>query len=87
MFFHKIMESINNVPYAFKNICNLLKTIVVEKFPTSKRKVIGGFYFLRFICPAVVSPEGFGVIDSSFIATNSFHSSSTFFFFILIHYF
>ena len=70
MFLHKIMESVNNVPIALRNVCNLLRDIVAEKFPSSKRKVIGGFYFLRFICPAVVSPEGFGVIDSSFFNFN-----------------
>jgi hypothetical protein len=38
---------------------------VVQKFPESKYSVLSGFFFLRFICPAIVSPERYGLIDGS----------------------
>ena len=34
---------------------------VAQKFPEMKQKVIGGFFFLRFVCPALVSPVRFGL--------------------------
>jgi len=41
------------------------KKEVMKKFPEHHLRVVGGFYFLRFLCPALVSPEGFGIISSS----------------------
>ena len=29
------------------------RQLVSEKFPTHAHKVVGGFYFLRFLCPAL----------------------------------
>lgn len=31
--------------------------LVIERFPDMKQKVIGGFLFLRFVIPTLVSPE------------------------------
>ena len=58
-----MMSSVNKFPMALKKICQYLQRAVVKRFPAAKRKVVGGFFFLRLICPAVVSPEGFGVVD------------------------
>ena len=44
---------------------------VVKKFPEMKQKVIGGFVFLRFICPALVSPVRFGLVRSNMISASS----------------
>jgi hypothetical protein len=37
-------------------ICQLLQREVGARFEESRRSVIGGFIFLRYICPAIVSP-------------------------------
>lgn len=58
------MESISGSPVALRKMCWVLQQAVVKKFKEAKRKVVGGFYFLRLICPAVVSPDGFGVVES-----------------------
>jgi len=63
LFLDTILNSINNCPMVIRGICYQLRRIVAEKFPESIYTVIGGFYFLRFVCPAIVSPEGFGVFD------------------------
>lgn len=62
-FLHQVMESVNSVPLCLRLICQALQQTVKKRFPSAARKAVGGFYFLRFICPAIVSPEGFGVID------------------------
>ena len=36
---------------------------VAEKFPNLAQQIIGGFFFLRFVCPALVTPERFGLND------------------------
>ena len=48
-----------------RRICYELRLAVSDKFPNSSYSVIGGFFFLRFICPAIISPEGFDVVDWS----------------------
>jgi neurofibromin 1 len=45
---------------AIREICHHIATTVQEKYPESVFTSIGGFIFLRFINPAIVSPE---VID------------------------
>mmetsp|Transcript_13181 Transcript_13181/g.52599 ORF Transcript_13181/g.52599 Transcript_13181/m.52599 type:complete len:767 (-) Transcript_13181:76-2376(-) len=62
-FLHQVMESVNAVPLCLRLVCQALQQTVKPRFPSAARKAVGGFYFLRFICPAIVSPEGFGVID------------------------
>lgn len=37
-----------------------MKTQVVDRFPGHEHKAVGGFVFLRLICPAIVSPHVFG---------------------------
>ena len=34
------------------------KQSVAKRFPEHNLRVVGGFYFLRFLCPALVCPEG-----------------------------
>jgi len=36
-----------------------------KKFPQNRFSIIGGFYFLRFFCPAIVSPDLIGIVSSS----------------------
>jgi hypothetical protein len=40
---------------------------VSKKFPElATSTVVGGFLFLRFFCPAIVTPEAFGLLESMF---------------------
>jgi GTPase-activator protein for Ras-like GTPase len=38
-------------------VCRLLRDSVVIKYPEATSAVLGGFLFLRFICPCIVTPE------------------------------
>jgi len=46
-----------------KQMCVLLRHEVEEKFPSAVPFTMGGYYFLRLVCPSIVSPDGFGILD------------------------
>jgi hypothetical protein len=56
-----IVKSLPDVPLELRRVCTMLRQFVQVKFPNSVNTCVGGFFFLRFLTPAVVSPEGFGV--------------------------
>jgi GTPase-activator protein for Ras-like GTPase len=58
-----ILASSKNCPAQFREIFQSIKSSVEGQFPESVNKTIGGFLFLRFFCPAVTSPESYGVLD------------------------
>ncbi|MBW0469189.1 hypothetical protein O181_008904 [Austropuccinia psidii MF-1] len=59
-FLSVIAASWKKLPSTIREICRHIATTVQEKYPESVFTSIGGFIFLRFINPAIVSPE---VID------------------------
>ena len=67
MFINVVIFSVTKLFYLYRvirKICAELRRTVQERFPESTYSVVGGFFFLRFVCPAIVSPEGFGVMES-----------------------
>jgi len=47
------------IPSCFFELCSFIATVVKEKFVNvSPLPAVGGFIFLRFFCPAIVSPDG-----------------------------
>lgn len=64
MFFDSVVNSVSTSPTLLRQICRCLRTEVGQKFPDSEYISVGGFYFLRLICPALVSPDGFGIVDA-----------------------
>lgn len=51
------------------SVCYILHKELSKHFPSGRAgSVIGSFYMLRFICPALVSPVKMGFVDST--ATN-----------------
>eukprot|EP01104_Vermistella_antarctica_P013491 TRINITY_DN4087_c0_g1_i1.p1 TRINITY_DN4087_c0_g1~~TRINITY_DN4087_c0_g1_i1.p1 ORF type:complete len:645 (+),score=101.48 TRINITY_DN4087_c0_g1_i1:389-2323(+) len=65
MFLMRISSTMKDLPPSLRYICHELHRIVTPKFPTAKHSVIGGFIFLRFVCPAIISPEGFGIVTDT----------------------
>lgn len=63
-FLTRIVEhGASSFPNELRMICKELRDHTEKKFPESVNTVIGGYFFLRLICPATVSPEGFGIVD------------------------
>lgn len=60
-FFEDIFSSLKMVPSIFKVLFQNLVRIVEAKFPAVKLEIVGGFFFLRFLCPAIISPERFKI--------------------------
>lgn len=56
-FFKAILNSNDSIPFEIREIANTLQVAVLKRFPNSKYSAIGGFFFLRFVCPAVLAPE------------------------------
>ncbi|KAI8832612.1 Rho GTPase activation protein [Chytriomyces cf. hyalinus JEL632] len=60
-FLDTLMESIENVPYEIRWLCKQIWMIAKAKFPHESESniasLVGGFFLLRYINPAIVSPE------------------------------
>lgn len=46
-----------------RGICRMLQEKVRAQFPEAASSAIAGFFFLRFVCPALIAPEGFGLLS------------------------
>ncbi|EGC37443.1 hypothetical protein DICPUDRAFT_53972 [Dictyostelium purpureum] len=64
-FLESIYNSIDQCPLPFREMANHLQNEVVKIFPESKHTSVGGFIFLRFFCPCILSPDTCGVSDSA----------------------
>ncbi|KAF9922254.1 Ras GTPase activating protein ira2 [Linnemannia zychae] len=64
LFLDSITDSASKVPNSFKEVCWYLSQAVGERFPDAKFTAVGGFIFLRFICPAIVAPESDGLLHA-----------------------
>ncbi|WVW79391.1 hypothetical protein I302_101360 [Kwoniella bestiolae CBS 10118] len=52
-----ICSSTPRVPLMFRALCHHIWEQVDDRFPDSRHSAVGSFIFLRFFCPAIVSPE------------------------------
>lgn len=71
-FLNQILNSIYKFPKPLKDICAVIWKIVGERFPESRQAAVGGFIFLRFICPAIVSPDQHNLIPEGIEVTKEF---------------
>jgi len=66
----QILASIKDVtarfcPHHFRNIFDFIKIKIDSKFndQLARHRAVGGFIFLRFFCPALISPKNYDLID------------------------
>jgi hypothetical protein len=60
-FFDSVVNSLQWVPPEFIKLCAFMAYESKKRFEDSEDVVVAGFLFLRFLCPAISSPEGFGL--------------------------
>ena len=58
----RLKEVINEVPFGIRWLCKATQSLVHEKFPEAEIETInafvGGFFFLRYVNPVIVTPHG-----------------------------
>ncbi|KAH3767777.1 RasGTPase-activating protein [Pelomyxa schiedti] len=72
-FVAQLVNSLDAVPYGIRWISRQISDLFHEKFPEAsqaqKCSVIGGFFLLRFVNPAIVTPNAFMLIDTKLSQT------------------
>lgn len=69
MFLETIIEGLEETPYGIRWICKQIRSLSKRKYPEAQDQtictLIGGFFFLRFINPAIVTPRSYMLIDGT----------------------
>lgn len=67
-FLDTIIAGLEEVPYGIRWICKQIRSLSRRKYPDAEDQtictLIGGFFFLRFINPAIVTPQSYMLISS-----------------------
>ncbi|KAI9017394.1 Rho GTPase activation protein [Gaertneriomyces semiglobifer] len=68
-FLATIIASIDQVPYGIRWICKQIRSLTKRKYPEATEfnicSLIGGFFFLRFVNPAIVTPQAYMLVESN----------------------
>ncbi|KAJ3277475.1 glyceraldehyde-3-phosphate dehydrogenase 1 [Borealophlyctis nickersoniae] len=68
-FLATISASIDQVPYGIRWICKQIRSLTKRKYPEATEfnicSLIGGFFFLRFVNPAIVTPQAYMLVDGN----------------------
>ncbi|KAI9728250.1 MAG: glyceraldehyde-3-phosphate dehydrogenase 1 [Cirrosporium novae-zelandiae] len=66
-FLTTIIDAVDETPYGIRWICKQIRSLSKRKYPdasdTTICTLIGGFFFLRFINPAIVTPRSYMLIE------------------------
>lgn len=67
-FLTTIITTVDEAPYGIRWICKQIRSLSRRKYPEAQDAtictLIGGFFFLRFINPAIVTPRSYMLIDA-----------------------
>ncbi|OAF57285.1 glyceraldehyde-3-phosphate dehydrogenase 1 [Pseudogymnoascus destructans] len=68
-FLTTIIDGLEETPYGIRWICKQIRSLTKRKYPAANDQIIctliGGFFFLRFINPAIVTPKSYMLIDGT----------------------
>ena len=69
IFLETIIQGLDETPYGIRWICKQIRSLSKRKYPDAQDQtictLIGGFFFLRFINPAIVTPRSYMLIDGT----------------------
>ena len=64
-----LVGSVEKVPTELLKVMGMVSRLVREKFgEASEQTFLCGFFFLRFVCPAIATPLKFGIKVSPFLS-------------------
>ncbi|KAI8318384.1 putative ras GTPase-activating protein sar1 [Martensiomyces pterosporus] len=68
-FLDTIIEHKDDTPYGIRWICKQIRSLTKRRYPDAPDSavcsLIGGFFFLRFINPAIVTPQAYMLIENA----------------------
>ncbi|KAF2102011.1 Rho GTPase activation protein [Rhizodiscina lignyota] len=68
-FLSTIIDNLDETPYGIRWICKQIRSLSKRKYPDAQDHtictLIGGFFFLRFVNPAIVTPRSYMLIDNT----------------------
>ncbi|KFY82698.1 hypothetical protein V498_08501 [Pseudogymnoascus sp. VKM F-4517 (FW-2822)] len=68
-FLTTIIDGLEETPYGIRWICKQIRSLTKRKYPDANDQIIctliGGFFFLRFINPAIVTPKSYMLIEGT----------------------
>lgn len=68
-FLDTIIRGLDEIPYGIRWICKQIRSLSRRKYPDAQDStictLIGGFFFLRFINPAIISPTSYMIMDTA----------------------
>jgi Ras GTPase-activating-like protein IQGAP2/3 len=68
-FLDTIISGLDDAPYGIRWICKQIRSLSKRKYPDAQDQtictLIGGFFFLRFINPAIVTPRSYMLIENN----------------------
>ncbi|EFA82125.1 neurofibromin [Heterostelium album PN500] len=73
-FLTAIQESLPHLPIALREISAHISKVVAEAFPGNEKMAIGaigGIMFLRFICPAILNPDFYGIVSAGVLTAET----------------
>jgi hypothetical protein len=59
----RIISSVPESPESIRILAHYLREYAVQKFPESTYSSVGGLLFLRYLCPALLVPEEWGLVS------------------------
>ena len=72
-FIQRIIETVDSVPFGIRWICRQLAEMAQQRFPDADRYqiggLVGGYIYLRFFNPVVVTPESVHFVDKKLSKT------------------
>lgn len=69
--FQRLEDHLEEIPYGIRWICKQTKRLVAERWPDlpedQQCSLVGGFFVLRYLNPAIITPAGYGIIPQDMV--------------------